>query len=533
MILFLLGGAFILGLCIFIHELGHYTLGRLLGVKAEIFSIGYGKGRLKKKIGDTTWQITAIPFGGYVKFYGDDDPDKKVSGSLNSLPPLKRMIPVLGGPLFNLILGFVVFLLLHSLSGPIAPRITLSEESSNDSPAAKAGLRNGDLVRKIDGKSVHSFIEMQQYIALSEGEAMNFEIERKEKTLEKLVVPYLSPSGISRIGLRMPGETYLKVDYPTLSVWKYKLYSLFDNQPLASELRAIPYLKDGDVILNVEGRKIKNLQDLQNVLGEFHGKTVNVLVKRERYPWFASWPSYEKMVQVPTSPEYIIKITELWDNKYKVKLSDHNMFSSLPSQQRALNFIKINGKAPGSFEQMYKKFKKPQTVQLEMGGRSFKAKLLGKKHGLMGFRPIPLIHGDYLPNHPSFISTFVEATRDLFNSVMVYPQFFKSIFTGRISFLDNAAGPVRIFGAAGIILETGFQNYLYLFATISIALCIMNLLPLPVVDGGHLVFFLYEALAGKAISSKIRENMHRLSFGLLLFLGLIIMYKDLLWLATL
>ena len=79
----ILGGAFMLGICIFIHELGHYLCGLLVGVKAEIFSIGYGKGIWKKKIGVTTWQITAFPFGGYVKFYGDDfqDPEsQKVSG---------------------------------------------------------------------------------------------------------------------------------------------------------------------------------------------------------------------------------------------------------------------------------------------------------------------------------------------------------------------------------------------------------------------------------------------------------------------
>ena len=104
------------------------------------------------------------------------------------------------------------------------------------------------------------------------------------------------------------------------------------------------------------------------------------------------------------------------------------------------------------------------------------------------------------------------------------------MFSGRISFIDNAAGPIRIFGVAGIVMQFGFQNYLELLAAISIALFIVNLLPFPVVDGGHIVLFLYEAIAGRPISLKVREIMFKFGFAVLLFVGLWIMYRDLLWL---
>ena len=119
MVITILAGVFMLGVCIIIHELGHLLMGKAVGVKAEIFSVGYGRGIWKKKIGDTTWQVTAIPLGGYVKFYGDDyDEGRDVKGGFFSVSPLKRIIPVLGGPLFNLILGLIIFLGLGMFTAP-------------------------------------------------------------------------------------------------------------------------------------------------------------------------------------------------------------------------------------------------------------------------------------------------------------------------------------------------------------------------------------------------------------------------------
>ena len=443
------------------------------------------------------------------------------------------MIPVLGGPLFNLFLAFIILILLHSFSGPLVPRVMLAEEEGETSAAQRSGLRKGDLILEANGKPLHSFMELSQYVALSEGKAIDFLIERNGRKIKKTVKPELTSSGIGRIGLRMPGERYLKVNYPSLALWRYRLSSLLGDTSLPRDMRALPYLKNGDIILSVEGKKINSPQDLQSILSSYHGKSVSVDLQRESYPWLAPWPKYEKTVQVPTYSEYVVNLTNIVDQKYKRRLADQQLHSAISEHQHSLNFIKVNDKAPGSFQGLARSFKRPTTVQMEMGERRFRAKLKSQKIALMGFRPTTLIYGDYLNAHPSFGASLREALRDLLNNIMVYPAFFKGLFSGRISFLDNAAGPVRIFGVAGIILQSGFQNYLHLFAAISIALFIMNLLPFPVVDGGHLVFFLYEAIMGRPLSLKLREGLHRLGFGALLFVGIWIMYRDLLWLVGL
>lgn len=154
MLIMILGAVFMLAISIFIHELGHLLCGMLVGVKARIFSIGYGRGIWKKKVGETTYQITAIPVGGYVLFKGDDygGEVKGEPGELLSTPPLKRMIPVLGGPLFNLFLGFGILLILNFIGhNPPGNRIFIDPADQEFSAAYQSGLRTGDRILNIDG----------------------------------------------------------------------------------------------------------------------------------------------------------------------------------------------------------------------------------------------------------------------------------------------------------------------------------------------------------------------------------------------
>ena len=204
MVITILAGVFMLGVCIIIHELGHLLMGKAVGVKAEIFSVGYGRGIWKKKIGDTTWQVTAIPLGGYVKFYGDDyDEGRDVKGGFFSVSPLKRIIPVLGGPLFNLILGLIIFLGLGMFTAPPSNQVTILEELGQDSPAHQGGLRTGDRVVAIKGEPVENFYDIQNKVILSGGKPLPFEVIRdgEKKTLE--ITPAVDAAGRASIGIRV------------------------------------------------------------------------------------------------------------------------------------------------------------------------------------------------------------------------------------------------------------------------------------------------------------------------------------------
>jgi len=530
MVIFILGGVFLLGITIFIHELGHYLFGRLVGVQAEIFSIGFGRGIWRRKIGPTTWQVTAIPLGGYVKFYGDDfAATEKVPGGFFSVPPLIRIIPVLGGPFFNLILAFVIYLLVHSLYGPISARVQIWEESANVSPAYRSGLRNGDVIRSIDGNAVSDFYDLKQRIALSGGNEMAVTVLRGSKELQFRMKPDVDSSGIAYAGLRPAGKRYLEVGYPIDELWRYRFMTIFGKAPLPPVLKALPYLRDGDVILSVNGVEPHSVVELQQILGKTKGDSVTIAVKRQTMAWLSPWFTEEMTLNVPFRAEYVVNLTDIIDEKYGERIFDQKFYSSLQVHQRGLAYMELNGDPAGSFEKIYENFPEGSKVTLSLNGKKYEATIAPERIGFLGFRPRDLFEREYLPVTASFSEIFGKALSDTWGAIMLYPQFFKKLFTGRMSFVDNARGPVAMFAMAGMVFKSGLQEYLQLMAAISIALMVMNLLPFPVVDGGHVVVFLYEAIAGKPIPTVVLEGIYRFGFTVLMILGLWIMYRDIIF----
>ncbi len=535
MIMVIIGGAFMIAFSIFFHEFGHFVMGRLVGIRARVFSIGYGKGVWKKQIGDTTWQITAIPLGGYVRFYGDDIQEPTSNpGDFYSVSPYKRMVAVLGGPVFNLILGFFLFLLVHSIYGPLKPEVAFWEEIKSESPAFRDGLKEGDIIISINNEKISDFYDIKQQVAMSGGAPLTFKVKRDDKTVEKVIHPVVNSAGISYVGLRPPGQRSIEVNYPSNELWSYRFRTIFGDTTPPVGLRAMAHLNSGDVILEVEGERPDSVTGLQEILGRYHGQTVNVKVKREMLSWLAPWFHEEVEIQVPTSGEYRVNLDNITDLKYNEDVTGQVLVSSHEMFQRALGYISFDGEGAGSFEHMYKRFGSGtvrSTVAID--GRKYKADVKATRIGLMGFQARDSIEPEYMDRHSTFLDVIDSTFADTGKSIMIYPAFFQKLFSGRMSFVDNARGPLGMFAMAGIVFRSGLFDYLQLFAAISFALFVMNLLPFPVLDGGHLMFFIYEAIAGKPVSPAIMESIYRLGFTALLVLGLFIMYKDVIFFLAL
>jgi regulator of sigma E protease len=197
---------FVLTIVVFFHELGHFLVARLAGVKVLTFSIGFGP----ELIGfndrhGTRWKLSAVPLGGYVKFFGDEseastpasastldamsDEEKKLSFHHQKVAP--RAAIVVAGPLANFVLAVAIFAGLFMVYGKPSA-IARVDEVQASSPAADAGFKTGDVVTAIDGQTVETFADMQQIVSMNADTKLRFTVKRGDGTLSLDATPALT-----------------------------------------------------------------------------------------------------------------------------------------------------------------------------------------------------------------------------------------------------------------------------------------------------------------------------------------------------
>jgi regulator of sigma E protease len=210
---------FVLSLVVFFHELGHFLIARWCGVRVLVFSIGFGPEIIgfNDRYG-TRWKISAIPLGGFVKFFGDENaasaPDASRAASMDEKerqhsfvfqPVFKRAAIVVAGPLANFVLAIVIFAAVFMLYG----KQTMSARVDSVQPgsaAESAGFRSGDLVVAIDGRAIENFAEMQRIVSARAGESLNITVDRDGAQRVLTAVPALKEvkdnfGNVQRIGV--------------------------------------------------------------------------------------------------------------------------------------------------------------------------------------------------------------------------------------------------------------------------------------------------------------------------------------------
>jgi regulator of sigma E protease len=177
----------ILGGLIIGHELGHFLMSRLVGIQVREFGIGFPP-RLAKVIESkgTEYTINAIPFGGFVRIAGEDDPS--VEGGLAGAKKRVRAAVLLAGPAANILLAILAFILAFRFAMPDTERVLISEVQA-DTPAAAAGMKPGDLVLSVEGQTINGFQSLQQAIAEQIGLPTQIELQRDGRTLSVELVP--------------------------------------------------------------------------------------------------------------------------------------------------------------------------------------------------------------------------------------------------------------------------------------------------------------------------------------------------------
>lgn len=508
-ITYILGFVVLLGMCVFIHEMGHLLGGKMVGIKAKVFSIGYGKGIWKKKFGDTTYQVTLIPFGGYCQFYGESAVDGKanskdvevVEGSFSAAAPWRRIVTVAMGPLFNLFFGIGIFFMMNVIGFEsetnkiIIPNYLKSGQMK--SVAMEAGIKDGDKILEIDGKKVVKFGDIQASIIFSDGKNVNVKVLRNDEILEFSMKPKFLGEGRYSIGVMPYGENVLIRSVSS------------DGEASKAGLEKM------DIILETDGVKVKDISDFSKYVSSRSGESINLKINR-----------IGKIIEIPVTPRSS-ELLSLYsvDNKkssllFQMRKSDMQEYISKKK-------IEINGK----FLKNYSEFeniinnKKSEIITFKIKKQIIKGKLEITKRGLIGVgldNNSEMVQVKY-----GIVDGFIQSFIDPYTFITLQLKGMGKLFSGKMDVRKNLSGPIKIGQIAGDVLYyRGIGAFILLMANISIILMIMNFLPIPVVDGGHLVFFTIEMIRGKPLPEAVMQKIQTVGVLLLMSLFVFVMIND-------
>ena len=206
----------VLGILIFVHELGHFLLAKLMGVRVEKFSLGFGPKLLGKKIGETEYLLSAFPLGGYVKMFGEGGyiegtethhlPETDSTGTENTCEPVQQELSeeeksrsfshkpvlarigiVIAGPAFNLLFAWLIFIILCTMGVPTIT--TKIGEALKDKPAARAGMQKGDVITSINNKPTTQWDQIADGVAASKGQILAISVRREARDINFTIAP--------------------------------------------------------------------------------------------------------------------------------------------------------------------------------------------------------------------------------------------------------------------------------------------------------------------------------------------------------
>ena len=186
----------VIGILVFIHEFGHFIAARLCGVGVQVFSLGFGPKILKKKYGRTEYCLSAIPLGGYVKMVGDEPgapiSEEDLPESFTHKSLLRKSLIVAAGPFANFFLAILIFYCLYQFAGIYLPRPIVGKVVE-DSPALRAGVKAGDIIREINQQEIESFEDIFVLIGGSDGKPIEMVVERDGQFRGLVITPELTP----------------------------------------------------------------------------------------------------------------------------------------------------------------------------------------------------------------------------------------------------------------------------------------------------------------------------------------------------
>jgi regulator of sigma E protease len=535
----------LLGILIFVHELGHFLVAKFYGVRVEIFSLGFGKRIFSYQKGDTAYCLSIIPLGGYVKMFGDDPnaniPEDQRHYSFLHKPLYQRFAVVLAGPLMNLFFAVFIFCFIIAFGEEVAgPKIGDVAESS---AAYTDGLRSGDKILNINGEDTVTWMDIQTKLESAGGHVVHLLVERLgEAHPLPLEVPVVYGenenifSSNRQVG-QIPGLTQES---------RSTLVGISDVKSPA----ALAGINSLDLIVAINGKKVTFWRDLQGTLLERltpETKTVSVSVRD---------------VEKPDKPENVrtlaVNVREGWNAQtnlpewfglepaelfiYQVKKdspADHAGMlpkdkvlrvagASITSWNDVLTRVKSFDPASAGLEFTVLRAGEEKTFTVKPEMTTLMSPKGQEEHrftiGIVsGYSPVGADPVFYRITNPIKIVQHGVSETIYWTDFVVMSML--RLIQGEVS-AKNIGGVISIGRVASHSFAVGLSTFLRMMGLISINLFLLNLLPIPILDGGHLVFYTIEGLRGTPLSMRKMEIAQQVGLMLLMMLMAFAFFND-------
>jgi len=524
---------------IFVHELGHFVVAKLLGVKVLRFSIGFGARLAGFTWGETEYRLSALPLGGYVKMAGEDPalpiPPEDAGRTFLEQPPWKRLAIAFAGPAANLVFPFLVYLALWlAQNGTLVPGPVIGTVAAG-SPAALAGLVPGDRIETVElpgeaPRQVRYFSDLRELVSPHPGEPLLFSVRRGAERLQLTISP-AREEDVNPVESRPVG---------VIGVTPVFAAALAAPAPgVASPLEPL------DLVTRVDGRAVRHAGELEAALSAAACAPVSLEVTRgegkARTPvTLSAVPTCAAgggRAILPADPSVSAFVS-------RVEVGSPAAAAGLT---RGARLTSVNGKpirAARDLNAVAREFEPGRPVALGLGdGRTvtlvpgeeqFKDDVTreARRRPVIGFHledrsgidTRALVAEELLLRRgPGEVARL--AAGQLTEVIRVTVLGIYKIATLQISF-KNVGGTLMLFQIASEAAEAGLKVFLFQMAVISVNLGLINLLPIPVLDGGHIITALIEGVTRRRLSMRAREAANWVGLALLLALMILANAND-------
>lgn len=482
----------VLSLVVFVHEFGHYLIARCCGVAVDEFAIGYGReifGRTDKN--GTRWKICLWPLGGFCKFLGDKDmasagvdrdalnqlSDEDRKRCLVNKTPLERMAVALAGPFSNYLLGFFLFALLFMVSG-VSEFSNRIDFVGNGSLAQRAGVKQGDVIVEVNGEKTNNFEQVQRAIADETNRLITLKIARNGEILNKII-------------------DFDAVDGSGSPV-------LVKNETVGGTVGEINSAKNKDAAGTGRDKNTANEVD-----GGINGDDMDRLINDAENGTNVGDGRNASGINVDENISMDDNINSVNNT---VNGSEGDAFVSDDDKNDVMN-VNAAGRTVNKVETIDENNKNTKTEKNDVVFSSAKRRLVGIGSSTLVSRKV------------GFFSSFAMAGKKIHGINRDTLKVLGSMLIGRHG-LGEISGPIKIARYMSFAMKSGFSTFVYYVALISTSLALMNLLPIPALDGGHVLFCLIELLRGKPLGEKTQNLLVAIGMALLVTLMGFTMVKD-------